>query len=114
MLGYANPVLVGPMCVLSDQGLYIAENMSREIRRDEVNDTYDPYRRVGKRFYRFPDDANAAMIDFEPQQICTGCTDTLWVLTPSEILGLPKVKNSADEWVAGEGGDIIPLELQEN
>jgi len=68
LLMFANPVVVGPICLGPNNDLLVSEGLSRQIRQVPVNATYDPYRRVGIPYYTLPSSVPGRIIDMEMQQ----------------------------------------------
>ena len=85
MLMFANPVVVGQMCMGPNDDLLVSEGLSRQIRRVPVNATYDPYRRVGLPYYTLPASMSSQIIDMEMQQ----SSGTLFLLNGYGITAVP-------------------------
>ena len=65
LLMFAQPTSAGPMAIGPDNALYVIDQLSREVKRVDVNATYDPYRRVGKPIVKIPDEAIGHAFDME-------------------------------------------------
>jgi sugar lactone lactonase YvrE len=72
LLMFAQPTLSGPMVIKPDpdpaqEDLYVVDNLSQEIKRVPVNQSWDPYRRVGQLYAVIPPDPQSVgrAIDME-------------------------------------------------
>lgn len=109
VLMFAHPLLAGPMAFDGWRELLVYDAMPREIKRVPVNHLYDPARRVGKVYYRFPEDEDSRVIDIETRNI-GGMPEIVYMLTGSEIVGVPSIPSSSGQFVAGPVLERVPLE----
>ena len=65
LLMSANPVLVASMVMGQDNQLYVFDRLNRQLKRVPVNQTWDPYRRVGQPIFTLPPDWDGNVIDLE-------------------------------------------------